>query len=211
MISQKIKKLILTTPYVRDSFEYLNRIRLTRTISVRLLNQKEKASLILDYAKKYRCRIFIETGTYKGNTLSACKDYFDDLSSIELSHELFLENKKRFDFIKKIHLYEGDSGTLLPSVTKINKPTLFWLDAHYSGQGTAQGTKDSPIIAELNFILNHRNDHCILIDDARCFNGKDGYPRISGLKKILKEKNVINKNSLVLEVKNDIIRITKAV
>ena len=94
-------------------------------------------------------------------------------------------------------------------VTRINKPTLFWLDAHYSGGETAQGPEDSPIMKELDFILNHRSDHCILIDDARCFNGKAGYPRIGELKKMLAKRNKKDGGSLFLEVKNDIIRIAQ--
>ena len=118
-------------------------------------------------------------------------------------------SRDRFLSIPKIHIVEGNSGELLPLVTKIDKPTLFWLDAHYSGGETAQGPEDSPIMKELHFIFNHRKDHCILIDDARCFNGKAGYPRISYLKKMLAEKNKKDGGALHLEVKNDIIRIVQ--
>lgn len=198
-----LKKLILKTP----GFEFINKVRLTGTLQVQELSAQSKAELILSYAKKYKCKKFIETGTFKGDTVDACKDFFEEITSIELSHELFLESKARFASIPKIHILEGNSGDLLPQVVT-SSPVLFWLDAHYSGGYTAKGPEDSPVMKELNFILNHRLDHCILIDDARCFTGKieTGYPTIPALKTILKKDYG---DALHIEVKNDIIRITK--
>ena len=58
-----------------------------------------------------------------------------------------------------------------------NGRILFWLDGHYSGEGTGGCDEVCPIIAELRLIAqSKRKDHCILIDDARLFIGEDGYP-----------------------------------
>src|SRR3990167_3220711 len=66
---------------------------------------------------------------------------------------------------------------------------LFWLDAHYSGTGTARGRKDTPIARELKAILTHRvRNHIIIIDDARLFNGQNSYPKLTWLRKLIKEK-----------------------
>jgi len=61
---------------------------------------------------------------------------------------------------------------------------LFWLDGHYSGEGTACGDQVSPILQELDLIKAHpRRDHCILIDDSRLFTGVDGYPTLKATKR----------------------------
>lgn len=207
----KFKEIAIKTPILRNISEYINKIRLTGTIRVGLLSQEEKAKLILEYAKRYNCKTFIETGTYKGDTINACKDFFDELFSIELGHDLFVTSKIRFSNIEKIHILEGNSGDILPQITKKNSPTLFWLDAHYSGGETAQGPEDSPIIKELDFILENNFEGCILIDDARCFNGKAGYPKIKMLREILANKNKNGSNDLEINVRNDIIRITRKI
>lgn len=200
-----LKKTLTKIPVVRDIVDYLNKVRITGTFNVKTLNHQEKSMLIIGYAKQYNCKTFIETGTYKGDTINACKDFFDDLYSIELSHELFTESKKRFSDISKIHIFEGNSGEILPKIIGEKNNIIFWLDAHYSEGKTARGQEDSPIIKELDFILNNTDTNCILIDDARCFKGKSGYPKISTIKNLLRNKY----KHLNLEVKNDIIRITK--
>ena len=91
-------------------------------------------------------------------------------------------------------------------MSNIKKPCLFWLDAHYSGKGTAKEDVITPIIYELQCILNSSNlNHVILIDDARFFIGKNGYPTIKELKEIIFSKS----SDWTFVVKNDIIRIHK--
>jgi hypothetical protein len=81
---------------------------------------------------------------------------------------------------------------------------LFWLDGHYSGGITAKGPLDTPIVKELDSILNHSvTGHVILIDDARCFVGENDYPTIDELREILHTE----RPRWVFEVKDDIIRI----
>ena len=42
---------------------------------------------------------------------------------------------------------------------------------------TARGQSDTPIMGELEIIFrNQQNNSCVLIDDARCFDGRNGYP-----------------------------------
>ena len=94
---------------------------------------------------------------------------------------------------------------MLPETLKrISEPCLFWLDAHYSGANTAKGDKFSPIMEEVLPILDHKvRNHVILIDDAREFTGKDGYPEIV---KFTQEVTQIRQD-LKIVVELDIIRI----
>lgn len=208
----KLKNTIKKIPFLFNLLIRLKTIKTTGTIFINVLPQKEKINVLLDYAKKFNCKIFIETGTYKGDTLFSCKNYFEELFSIELSHELFLYCKDRFLNENKIHIYEGNSGEVLPNIIKKDsRPILFWLDAHYSRGDTTTGDDHSPIVKELDFILSNIENFCILIDDARDFNGKNGYPTMSFLKRLIKNVNTKNNWDLIITVKNDIIRIHKKI
>jgi len=163
-----------------------------------------KQLVLLEYANKYNLRILIETGTYQGDMIEAMQNYFDFIVSIELSPHLYLNAGNKFINSPHVSLLLGDSGKLLPEVLKhITIASLFWLDGHYSEGITAKGDLNTPIINELTAILNHGiNNHVILIDDARLFNGKEDYPTIEEL------NNTISKYGYNLLVKNDIVRIT---
>jgi hypothetical protein len=68
-----------------------------------------------------------------------------------------------------------------------------------------RGELDSPIFAELDVIMTHAiQNHVILIDDARDFTGKGGYPTVPQLREYLMEK----RPNFNMEVRHDIIRIT---
>jgi len=173
-----------------------------------------KRNDILEIAEKFiDAKIFIETGTFFGDTIESFKNNFTKLYSIELSEELADKAKKRFQNNTNISIVQGNSSVQLSNILReINETCIFWLDGHYSSEfwvgkefiQTAKGEKNTPITEELLQIINHKvKDHIILIDDARCFNGEQDYP---GIKKI---KNLISKHlpSHTFEVKNDIIRI----
>lgn len=206
---EKIKNILVKIPFIFNILVYFVNIRNTGTIYVKSLTPEKKAELILEYANKYNCKIFVETGTYKGDTLYKCKDFFNKLYSIELSQDLFYLCKNRFVDFNNIYIFKGDSSRILPKIVEGEiEPIIFWLDAHYSGGETARGEQDSPIIKELSIIFSKLSNFCILIDDARYFNGKNGYPKIGFLKKIIYNGN--KNNRLKVRVKNDIIRITNA-
>jgi hypothetical protein len=148
---------------------------------------KERA--IRQYASERGARILVETGTFRGDTLASVYDAFDKLYSIELSPELHARAKRRFRRMPKIQLLEGDSAQALPGVLEqIDRPALFWLDAHYSSGVTARGFEDTPIRAELAAILSHRvQGHVLLIDDARHFSPEFGYPSLAEVERFVHE------------------------
>lgn len=112
--------------------------------------------------------------------IHAVNKKFKKIYSIELNEPLYRKARKRFAKNNHILIIFGDSTVQLKKILpKIDKPCLFWLDAHYSGKGTAKGDLETPIMEEMNLILNHSNlKHIILIDDARLFIGKNDYPSI---------------------------------
>jgi hypothetical protein len=162
-----------------------------------------KFKTMMFYQKKHAADIFIETGTYTGDTIERVKNHFRRIISIELDDKLFENAKRRFSSDPQITIYHGDSGELLPELlSAINSPVFFWLDGHFSGDVTAHGKLETPVQKEMQAIMRHPiKNHIILIDDARLFNGTHDYPTISDF------ENVIDKQHYGFTVKNDIIAI----
>lgn len=168
---------------------------------------KVKQNTVRKYASKYKITTLVETGTYYGDMLDAVINDFSKLYSIELSKDLFTRATKRFKKHESIAIFQGDSKETLKEIFPLLKKEkcLFWLDAHYSEGITAKGEKETPIIEELQIILDRENKNdVILIDDARCFTGKNDYPTIEKLNKFLSKYSP----DFQLEIKYDIIRIT---
>lgn len=163
-----------------------------------------KQEIVKDIAKEFNLKVFIETGTFLGDMVNAVKDFFEKIYSIEINEKLYQMSKKRLKKHNHIHIIKGDSGKILKFLLqKINKPALFWLDAHYCGGITGRGEKETCIIEELQIILNHQvKNHIIFIDDARAFIGENDYPTIEELKGILN-----NQPHYHLTIEDDIIRI----
>jgi hypothetical protein len=163
-----------------------------------------KQRFVIDYISKYSPDIFIETGTYKGRMVYAVMPYIKEIYSVELNLVFFQSAQKRFKGYNNIHILHGQSSNVLPMIIKdINKPCLFWLDAHYSGGSTSKGESNTPVMQEIECILDHDKvfEHIILIDDARCFTGKNDYPTIEYLRNFILNKYP----DWNFEVKNDII------
>ena len=167
-----------------------------------------KRRLVAQYAQRFETKVLIETGTFFGDMLAANEGVFEKLISIELDDTLHRRAQRRFAQRPHITLLNGDSGLLLePILESISEPCLLWLDAHYSGGVTARGATDTPIVAELQCILrNSIQSHVVLIDDARAFNGTNGYPTVRDIGEIAKGI----RSNLSCEVAEDIIRLTPA-
>jgi hypothetical protein len=164
-----------------------------------------KRVTLAEFGAAFHLDTFIETGTLFGGSLYALKHRFKTLYSIELSPELAEKTRHRFRSTPHIHILQGDSGTVLPELLeKVTTPCLFWLDGHYSGGITAQSDLDTPILKELQAILDHPcKEHVILIDDARMFNGTHDYPTIDTLRQLFAAQRPNDDFS----VANDAIRI----
>ena len=170
-----------------------------------------KQIILLDYAKKYGPELFIETGTFRGDTIKAMllNGNFKGLWTIDTERDRAEHAQKRFSAHSKVHCLYGDSGLLLPQImSKIHEPALFWLDAHYSGTKTAGGIVSTPIEKELDTVLNHEKakKHIILIDDARWFiDWSKKYPQLPTLDK-LRDIVLARFPDWIFEIENDIIR-----
>lgn len=164
-----------------------------------------KQITIKSYQNTHDVDTLIETGTYLGDMTYAQRKLFRRIYTIELSEALYKMAVDRLRKYKNIELLLGDSGIVLNSlIGKIDGKSIFWLDGHYSGGITAKGSKECPVMQELDIILNSPYEHIILIDDAREFNGTNDYPLLEELDSVIRESKFPNS---VIYVKDDIIRI----
>lgn len=132
-------------------------------------------SINLDFLKKMQTNYknypnFIETGTFRGDTILYMEQYFLNLYTIEIKKE-FYENVKNNYNGNKINFYLGDSGDVLTEILpNINDKSIIFLDGHWSSGNTGKGKKDCPLYEELNAIIsNHKDEAIIIVDDVRLF------------------------------------------
>lgn len=139
------------------------------------------AGFLADLLRQFPNPVFVETGTFSGYGLwEALQAGFSEIIGIELDPDLYQMCARRFGYNPQIKLYCGDSGDLLYDVLRgCPHPITFFLDAHYSGEGTAKGKTNTPILYELDAIHKLAGRHTILIDDANQF-GTAAFDGITG-------------------------------
>lgn len=125
----------------------------------------------------------VETGAYKGDGIHAylgCLP-FQTIHSIELSPQWANHCRQRFSsYSERVHIHEGDSASVLPTIDLPKSPVLFYFDAHYSGGSTAGESIDNgcPVLRELEVVARRNiKDDIIFIDDMRLM----GCDSISGI------------------------------
>lgn len=179
---------------------------------MRYMSAEERRAVLLEYGKKYRLEIFIETGTNTGDTPWALKDHFVDLYTIELDEKLYTAASERFKDLPQVRVLPGDSSYVLPNILNIVRgPALLWLDGHHSGPGTGRGEFDTPIVKELEAIFTDDRRHVILIDDARIFDGQPEHndePHYADYPSCEWIEDVAKSYGYDYELRDDIVRLT---
>jgi hypothetical protein len=146
-----------------------------------------KAAKMKAIVDDLRPELFVETGTYLGDTVWLLRNTVKDIVSIEVEPTLARVAQNRFRHWGNVRILTGDSGQLMRGLVdeiRIRK-AVFWLDGHYSSGITGRGSSDCPIIGELTAILPALTEgSLIIIDDARCFTGEKDYPSIESLRQL---------------------------
>ncbi|MBL4707513.1 MAG: hypothetical protein JKY48_03625 [Flavobacteriales bacterium] len=164
-----------------------------------------KVRTVTQFQKQTNYTVLVETGTFMGDMILSQLKNFDTIYSIELSKEFWENAQVLFNDEPKVKLLNGDSGEVMHKLIKqLSTPAVFWLDGHYSGANTAMGEKMSPIYEELRAIFSSTLPHCLLIDDARLFNGTEDYPKLEELKAYILE----NRPNAKINVASDTISVT---
>lgn len=120
---------------------------------------------------------FVETGTYKGETVHEMSKYFKDCITFELNEIMFntaIENGKQLQVNNVIYIL-GDSVKNLPTTIDNyqldTKPCLYFLDSHISGiDSSCIDSYPVPLMEELEIISKKcKSANVICIDDVRFF------------------------------------------
>jgi hypothetical protein len=114
--------------------------------------------------------IFIETGTYLGETTAWAAQKFQTVHTVEWSSELFEKARSTLASHPSVTCHHGNSADVLPTLLSgISTPAVFFLDGHWSGGITVGQTDECPVLRELDAILAWGKEAFIFIDDARLF------------------------------------------
>jgi hypothetical protein len=126
---------------------------------------------------------FVESGTYRGDTVAYLASYARRIVSVELDPTLFEAARKRFESHPGVEIRCGDALEEIPKVVgTLDSPPLVWLDGHFSGGGTASGEEPEPaaaILARLGPVAPVGST--IVVDDLRLF----GMPEYVGLYELI--------------------------
>jgi len=132
----------------------------------------------IDELLNYKNDVFIETGTFQGDTVYKIANNNvhipKKIISLELS-DVFVERcTNRFKNNDNINIIKANSSKdLLHIINDIDCPITFWLDSHWSSTDNV-GCDEfivCPIIHELEQIKHHPiNTHTIMVDDIRLMN-----------------------------------------
>lgn len=116
--------------------------------------------------------VFVETGTFEGDTVAAVAGRFSEVHSIELSNEYFRRAQERFAENAHVHIHHGDSAHLLGGIRKRvgERGAIYFLDAHWCvAHETAGEESQCPLLAEVRALHPLGKSSVLLIDDARLF------------------------------------------
>ena len=86
----------------------------------------------------------VETGTFLGESTKVMADNFKKVYTIELDEKLYHDtsSKLKNEGYENIEFILGDSGEKIEKLTKeIKEPTVFFLDAHWSGDDSVKWEK----------------------------------------------------------------------
>lgn len=118
---------------------------------------------------RFPIKTFVETGTLYGDTAIWASNLFDRVYTIEASPKLHSEVQGKFSGFRNITSLCGTTGYHLNILLPQLEPSIFFLDAHWSGGETAGQDSECPLLTELSVIMPWFRKHIILIDDARLF------------------------------------------
>ena len=139
-----------------------------------------KQLIVKRHQARYDLQTLIETGTFTGDMVAAMLPYFHRIITIEYDPSLAAAARRRFAGAGQVTVIEGDSATLFSrALAELREPALCWLDAHFTGGATAGKEQTVPVMTELSAVAASRvYNHVVLIDDARCFGGENGFPTL---------------------------------
>lgn len=129
--------------------------------------------LLPSLRRQFKIVDLVETGTKHGTTTEAIAHRFRKVWTIELNPALAQFAAKRLERLEWVEVIQDNSVHALGRLAeegRITRPTFFWLDAHWSGDGTSLHRIECPALEEIAVIRTIPGEHVVGIDDARLFD-----------------------------------------
>jgi len=126
--------------------------------------------IVLELARLNGSTVFVETGTFHGETTRWAAKHFEAVHTIERAQDLYDLHSKELARLGRVTPHLGDSREVLPRIVGEmgGRKAVYWLDGHWSGGQTAGENDECPLLGELE-CLSSRAEDLVLIDDARYF------------------------------------------
>jgi len=138
-------------------------------------NDEEYNFLLSKFPELKNLQIFIESGTYKGDTTRLMCKYYKYVYTFEINPRLFMDSQDASlnNKLSNAHHYFGNCYDLMSKVIAMdNRQCFFFLDAHLSGADTSFFEEFVPLYKELQVIndLYPQNQFGVVcVDDVRLF------------------------------------------
>lgn len=155
-------------------------------------------------------RVFVETGTFEGESIRRVRAQFEEIHSVESSAEYYTQGVSRFRDDAKVFLHFGHSPEVLRQLAPslLGRSILYWLDAHWCEADYAAGNKSPcPLLDELDAISGLNEQSVILIDDARLFlcppprpHGVSQWPSFNSILKCLRRLGSVHEVMVLNDV-----------
>ncbi len=130
-------------------------------------------------------RVFVESGTYLGDTTAFLRPYVARIITVEVEPKLYADAEARFAGDPQIDVLFGDGQELIPrAVEGLAEPAFIWLDGHFSGGVTGMGEQVEPALAILDTFASMQlpEGTTVLVDDLRMFGCEPApWPSLDGL------------------------------
>ena len=123
------------------------------------------ADIIEEFVPDVGRSVFVETGTHRGGGIELARSLgFREIYSCDVSDEHVENAQEKFGDADNVTIELSDSLTFLRKwVGRLDGFAVFWLDAH--------GVTSTPILEELEVVVQHPGSKLVLIDDIRYFRG----------------------------------------
>lgn len=151
-----------------------------------------KRHLLIKLIAGFRADLFVETGTYLGQTTKLVAKRFPELmvDTIEIDSKLFINAQSYLSrYFPRIKVWHGNSRSILREVLDSRNAwkILFWLDGHDSKGLTSSGEKETPLLDELqvlkSYFENTNKSFIIVIDDLHEIKSNPNYPSFKQIEK----------------------------
>lgn len=128
-------------------------------------------------------RVFLESGTYRGDTTAVFVPRAERVVTVEVEPALHAAAAGRFARYSHVEVLLGDALDVLPpAIDPDGPPPLVFLDGHFSGGVTGRGALEEPAVAILERLAERApRGTTIVVDDLRLFGEHPDFPGLDEL------------------------------